>query len=1097
MNTIKAKLLTSVVAGIFVILIGAFVAMFTLNGLANSFDRVIKQELNARKDINLVLSDFKTQVQEWKNVLIRGNDPKQLKKYFERFEKQEKLVQEQTASLIQRQYVPLQIRKQLEEFKTEHVKLGELYRVGFEQFKMSGFNTQAGDKAVQGIDRASGKLLKSLSAAINKEANKTSKQLSDSASSLIWITVLLLLLVMAATLFFLIRFINRAITQPINQAVGVANNIANGNLNANVEINSNDEIGTLLSALKTMQTNIRRAQEDLNQQMQKEQQVAIRNGRIKQALDSVSANVLLTDSDNQVIYFNDQMQALLGVLGKPTQVDTLDLDQLFTDAAIRQKMSGATSTQNAEFNLADKTLVVISSPVTDESGEVTGTVYEWTDLTEQRTAEQQVQHVIQAAVNGDLNTRLEAQSFTGFMLNLATGVNQMLDAIVAPIQQTSNTLELIAKGDIPATVDGYKGDFLKIQDALQTCCDAIGSLITDTNTLVDAATAGELSVRADKSKHNGDFQTIISGINQTLDAIVSPIETTSSYLDMIAKGDIPNRIDGDYVGDFGQIKQSLETCSVAIESLIDDTKTLVDAAKSGNLGLRADADKHHGDFSAIIDGFNQTLDAIVAPIELTSDYLGQIAQGTIPQEISSQYQGDFNQIRESLEICTGAIRGLITDTNTLVNAAVAGQLATRVDESLHSGDYRSIISGMNATLDAIVKPINAAATSLTGLANGKLQNINQADYKGDFGQIGHSLQTCTDAIAKLVHDANLLADAAIAGELDTTANVEAHEGEFASVVMGMNNTLQAVALPISECKTVMSALAQGNLSMTVDGQFKGEFAVLKDSVNTSVKTLADMVSQIDAAANTISQSSNQINGGINDLANRTESQASSLEETAASIEELTSTVNQNSDSTQHVSNLAVGASDKATHGGQLIESSINAMKEIGSSSSKISQIISVINDIAFQTNLLALNAAVEAARAGEKGKGFAVVASEVRNLAQRSSDASKDITMLINDSVDKVEEGTRLVNESGEALAEIVESVQDVAKIIREIATATVEQTSGINQVNQAIMQMDEMTQKNSQLVDHTRDISGVMDTQAVKLKQLMSTFVLEQKLIS
>ena len=200
MNTIKAKLLTSVVAGIFVILIGAFVAMFTLNGLANSFDRVIKQELNARKDINLVLSDFKTQVQEWKNVLIRGNDPKQLKKYFERFEKQEKLVQEQTASLIQRQYVPLQIRKQLEEFKTEHVKLGELYRVGFEQFKMSGFNTQAGDKAVQGIDRASGKLLKSLSAAINKEANKTSKQLSDSASSLIWITVLLLLLVMAATL---------------------------------------------------------------------------------------------------------------------------------------------------------------------------------------------------------------------------------------------------------------------------------------------------------------------------------------------------------------------------------------------------------------------------------------------------------------------------------------------------------------------------------------------------------------------------------------------------------------------------------------------------------------------------------------------------------------------------------------------------------------------------------------------------------------------------------------------------------------------------------------------------------------------------------
>lgn len=989
------------------------------------------------------------------------------------------------------------MREQLSEFKREHQKLGQLYRTGLEQFHAADFNTQAGDQAVKGIDRASGKLLKSLSQVINEEANKTSEELSSTAKSLVWITIVVLLAVLAVTLFILLAFINRAITQPLNRAASVADSIASGDLTTEIQVDSNDEIGALLSALKTMQQNIRSAQYDLNEQMEQQKAAAIRNGRIKQALDNASANVLLTNSEHQVIYFNQQMRSLLQHLSLPTVSQELNLSELVTDAELLNQLTHSSQSTSAEFELQGQTLSVVATPIVDNSGVTTGTVFEWTDLTEQRDAEQQVELVINAAVEGQLNTRLETQRFSGFMFKLASGVNQMLDAIVTPIQQTSDYLEQIAQGDIPQRIDGYKGDFLTIENALQTCCDAIGLLIEDTNKLVDAATAGELKVRAGADNHMGDFRTIISGINQTLDAIVSPIESTSMYLDQIAKGEIPEQIEGAYLGDFGQIRQSLETCSLAITNLINDTTLLVDAATSGELSVRAQASRHHGDFSAIIAGFNQTLDAIVEPIETTSEYLGQIAQGNIPEEISTQYRGDFNQIRNSLMISTKAIRSLISDTNTLVNAAVAGQLSTRVDETQHSGDYAKIIAGMNSTLDPIATPIITAANSLNAIALGRMEPIDQSQYQGEFGQIGQSLQTCTDAINQLVNDANKLAQAAVAGELEVTADSEQHNGEFANVVIGMNNTLQAVAEPIAECKTVMSALAKGNLTLNVVGDYQGEFAVLKESVNTSVQTLANMVAQIDQAANTIGQSSNQISHGIDDLSNRSESQASSLEETAASIEELTSTVNQNSDSTQHVSELAASASEKATHGGKLIDSSITAMREIGASSSKISQIINVINDIAFQTNLLALNAAVEAARAGEKGKGFAVVASEVRNLAQRSSDASKDITLLINDSVQKVDEGTRLVNESGDALAEIVLSVQDVAKVIKEIAAATIEQTSGINQVNQAIIQMDEMTQKNSQLVDHTLDISSVMDSQAMKLKQLMSQFVLQQKLLN
>ena len=344
------------------------------------------------------------------------------------------------------------------------------------------------------------------------------------------------------------------------------------------------------------------------------------------------------------------------------------------------------------------------------------------------------------------------------------------------------------------------------------------------------------------------------------------------------------------------------------------------------------------------------------------------------------------------------------------------------------------------------------------------------------------------------HEIDRLVFAAANGDLSKRISPEGKTGFFAKLAEGLNQTVGSADSFLTDVGGVLSALSEGDLTQTIESDYSGSFGKVKTDVNATVGKLTDIITQIRQSTSMVHEAASEISQGNADLSARTESQASSLEETAASMEEITSTVKESSQNASEANTVTTDAKTKAVAGGSVVQGAVGAMKEILTSSHKINDIIGVIDEIAFQTNLLALNAAVEAARAGEHGRGFAVVAGEVRTLSQRSATAAKEIKDLIRESVNKVETGSQLVNESGQTLADIVKAVEEVAVRVEEIATAAAEQNDGIGQINQAVMQMDDMTQQNAALVEEASASSEALSEQASALNQMVSFFKIGQQ---
>ena len=334
-----------------------------------------------------------------------------------------------------------------------------------------------------------------------------------------------------------------------------------------------------------------------------------------------------------------------------------------------------------------------------------------------------------------------------------------------------------------------------------------------------------------------------------------------------------------------------------------------------------------------------------------------------------------------------------------------------------------------------------------------------------------------------------IVDAAVAGDFSQRVDLDGKEGLVLNVGTAINSLCENVARALDDVVGMLNALSAGDLTQRITADYQGSFALLKDNANMTAERIAGIVSDIKSASSEVTNASMEITQSTTDLSQRTEEQAASLEETSASMEEIASTVKKNAENAQQANQSAISTREVAGRGNEVVAQAVSAMAQIEESSRNISEIIVVIDEIARQTNLLALNAAVEAARAGDAGRGFAVVASEVRSLAQRSSQAAKDIKDLIVNSGGQVKEGVELVNRAGSALTEITDSIKQVADLVSDIASASAEQSTGIDQVNKALAQMDEVTQQNSALVEENAATAKTLESQARAMDERIAFF--------
>ncbi|MCW2245483.1 methyl-accepting chemotaxis protein [Azospirillum fermentarium] len=509
-----------------------------------------------------------------------------------------------------------------------------------------------------------------------------------------------------------------------------------------------------------------------------------------------------------------------------------------------------------------------------------------------------------------------------------------------------------------------------------------------------------------------------------------------------------------------------------------------------------------------LDAVKQSMEALTdGHLTVTVPHTGDRDEvGAMARAVAAFKDESVEALRSRIALDAVSANIMMADTDGTVryaNRAITAMFTEAqadIRKEIRSFDAQAL-TGMN--FDAFHKDaarIHRMVDSLSGshaariVIGGRTLAITLSPVIGRHGDRLGTVVEWKDLTAELAIEREIsdMVGAAVQGDFSRRINLAGKAGFARTVSDGINQLAQNVSEVAEELASLLESLSQGDLSRRIDKRYEGVFNRLKEDFNATVDKLSVIVRRINQASDAIGQASREVADGSLDLSERTEQQASSLEETAASMEQMAATVRSNADNAQQVNVFAADARKAARRGGDVAASAVEAMRRIERSSQKISDIIGVIDEIAFQTNLLALNAAVEAARAGDAGRGFAVVAQEVRNLAQRSAQASKEIKALILDSGAQVRDGVDLVTSAGDTLTGIVDGITRVADLVAEIARATTEQAGGLDEINNAVAQMDEMTQKNAALVEESTAAARSLEEQAHNLREQMTFFALD-----
>ncbi len=481
--------------------------------------------------------------------------------------------------------------------------------------------------------------------------------------------------------------------------------------------------------------------------------------------------------------------------------------------------------------------------------------------------------------------------------------------------------------------------------------------------------------------------------------------------------------------------------------------------------------------------------SITGNLKRVVQVIEKIAVGDISDRLVSSTRNEFGFMATSINTMAETIGLVVGEARMLSEAAVEGRLSTRGDEEKFKGGFHDIVQGVNKTLDAVIGPLNVAAGYVDRISKGDIPPRITDNYNGDFNILKNNLNICVDAVIALVDDAGMLAQAAVEGRLQTRADATRHQGDFRKIVDGVNKTLDLVIDPINETIAILKRMAEGDLTATMTGAYKGDFDVLKTALNDTLAAINDLLGQVTKAVDQVTSGSQQVSQASQSLSQGATEQASSLEEITSSITEVAGQTKQNTENATQVNGLARKARDDAEQGNAQMKDLVSAMSDINSSAEEIRKIVKAIDDISFQINLLALNANVEAARAGKYGKGFAVVAEEVRNLAVRSAGSVLETTKMVDEAISNIGRGNGLVEVTAKQLQSIVGGAAQVASLAEEVAVAGKEQSQGLEQISTGLNQIDQVTQANTASAEQSASAAEELSSQSQQLKAMLARF--------
>jgi methyl-accepting chemotaxis protein len=470
------------------------------------------------------------------------------------------------------------------------------------------------------------------------------------------------------------------------------------------------------------------------------------------------------------------------------------------------------------------------------------------------------------------------------------------------------------------------------------------------------------------------------------------------------------------------------------------------------------------------------------------DVCRAVSEGNLNIRVDKSGKDEISNVMVAMSSMSGVLRHFSSALSEIGTRHRDGEISYRIPAQEFPGSYGTIASGINELAHAHIAVNQRVVDVARHYAIGDL-SVDMDRLPKEQAVLTEAMDTVKRNLTGISTEIREMVSAAASGNFSRRGDATAFKHDFQTIVTGMNQLMEVSEAGLNDAARVFAALADGDLTQKIENNYGGLFSELRASANRTTANLETLVGQIKASTDMVYVAAREIASGNSNLSSRTEQQATNVEEAAASIEELTSTVRQSADNARTANTLAVAARETAVRGGALVDNVVKTMASIEDSSRRISEITGVIDSIAFQTNILALNAAVEAARAGEQGRGFAVVASEVRSLAQRSGTAAKEIRVLIADAATKVASGVQEVNAAGTTMKDIVDGVTRVTDVAGDISSAAQEQSRGIDQVNQTISFIDEVTQQNAGLVEEASAAARSLEEQAGSLAQAVSVF--------